>query len=139
MTGKGNHHVVSVYIPDDCVEGLRKLADPDIRKDAGILPDNKFLFPTKSSDIYISGWHVLKEVCGNCELQKPELINGTNNRHRLSTVFATLNVSKEVRDGFFSHMGHSEEVNRNIYQTPMALHGVQTYGRQLLEIDRGMI
>lgn len=138
MAGKGNHYVVSVFIPDDCVQSLKKLADPVVREISGILPNNRFLFATQSSDIYISGWHVLKDVCSCVKLKQPELINGTNNRHRISTLFASMNASQGVRDAFYTHMGHSENVNKNVYQTPMALLGVTTYGKQLMLIDKGL-
>jgi len=137
MAGKGNHHVVSVFIPEDCVDPLKKLADSSVRLKAGILPSNMFLFATQSSNVYISGWHVLKDVCSSVKLKHPELINGVNNRHRISTLFASTTSSPDVREAFYTHMGHSESVNKSVYQTPMALLGVTTYGKQLMQIDKG--
>lgn len=33
-------------------------------------------------------------------------------------------------------MGHSEEVNRDVYQAPLALMGITRIGKQLLEFDK---
>ena len=38
---------------------------------------------------------------------------------------------------FFSHMGHSEQMNKDIYQAPPAIHEITKVGRCLLEIDEG--
>lgn len=54
MAGKGNHHVVSVLIPDDCVTALKKLAESEVRKDAGILSTNILICHIKFR--YISFW-----------------------------------------------------------------------------------
>ena len=115
MAGKGNRHIVSLLIPDDCVQALRKLADSRVRRKAGIREDNHFLFATQASDLHLKGWHALKDVCNKLVMKSPELINATNNRHRISTIFASMSVpvqllpsmpfKKPVRDTGISYRG----------------------------------
>jgi hypothetical protein len=42
--------------------------------------------------------------------------NLTDMRH--STIYAGLEVKEKEREIFYNHMGHSESINKNIYQSP---------------------
>ena len=122
-------------IPKDSVEAMRKLADPVIRKEAGVLENNIFLFAsTQMSELNVSGWHALKDVCKDLNLINPRLINATNNRHRVSTIYATLDLPQQEKQLFYTHMGHSEEMNREVYQAPLALMGLTKTGKHLMDI-----
>ena len=61
-------------------------------------------------------------------------LTATKMRHRAATKFANLEMSESDRQFFFSHIGHSEDVNKNIYQCPPALRKLQV-GSYLTEID----
>ena len=138
MAGKGNRHLVSILIPDDTMAAMKKIANPEVRKGANVLQMNEFLFAsTKMSEVHVSGWHALKDVCNQLVLTSPELINATNNRHRISTIFATMSVPSYQRELFYKHMGHSEEMNANVYQAPLALMAVKTFGKNLMAMDKG--
>ena len=137
MSGKGNRHIVSVMFPKDTVCALNKLADPKLRSNAGVAERNEFLFPsTQNSELNVSGWHSLKFVCGELQLENSTLINATNNRHRVSTLYAALDLPRKDRELFYSHMGHSESMNRDVYQAPLALMGITKTGKQLLQIEK---
>jgi len=98
MAGKGNRHIVSLLIPEDTVPALRMLADPKAREKAGVSASNAFMFAsTQLSEFDASGWHAVKDVCSSLNLQKPELINATKNRHRVSTLYASLDVPEQER------------------------------------------
>ena len=136
IPGKGNRHVVPLLIPSDCVEAMEKIVHKDTRKNAGVAVGNDFIFPsTKHSELNMSGWHALKDICGNIDLQKSELINAANNRHRVSTLYAALDIPKEDREIFYKHMGHSSQINEDIYQTPLALAGITKVGKNLLKFS----
>ena len=49
--GKGNK-LVPVFIPPDCTEGLRKLANNELRKSLCIYDCNKYFFPCFYDSIY---------------------------------------------------------------------------------------
>ncbi len=138
LAGKGNKHIVSLIIPNDAAKAMRYLSKSHIREIAGVAKNNTFLFAsTQLSDVQFSGWHALKMICRQIDMEQPELVNWTNNRHRVSTIYAGLDVSEKDRDLFYKHMGHSAEMNRNVYQAPLALSSVTRVGKNLLEIEGG--
>lgn len=55
QTDKGNQHLVPVLFPQDCISGLRKLADKSIRKACRIAEENDYLFPTLRGCTHVSG------------------------------------------------------------------------------------
>ena len=110
QSGKGNRHLVSLLIPQDSVPQLEILSEEKVREKSGVLKENQFVFAsTQSSELNFSGWHALKEVCKNISLSKPHLVTATNNRHRVSTLYAGLDIDEHERDLFYNHMGHSKE------------------------------
>ena len=138
QTGKGRHHLVSVLFPQDCVVGLTKLADQQIRGTCGIADKNNYLFPSKNGSLsHVSGWHSVKKICEKLELKEHEKITATSNRHRVSTEFALMDVPVAERDYIYKHLGHSEEINRNVYQAPLAIKAITVVGRRLQALDRG--
>ena len=56
------------------------------------------------SELNASSWHVLKDVCAEVNLQDASLINATNNRHRVSTLYGSLNLPKHECQLFYTHM-----------------------------------
>ena len=85
----------------------------------------------------MSEWHVLKDVCENVTLQNPDIIKVTSQRDRMSTLFAGLDLPQQNRDLFYSHMGYSEQINKDIYQAPLAVLEVTRLGKHLLNLDAG--
>ena len=117
MTGKWNNHLVQLLIPEDSVAAMKKLADIETKKEVNIPADNVYLFAsTQGSSVHASGWHAFHNVCDKLLLKKPENMKATSNRHRVSTLFASLDLPKKECALFFKHMGHSEEMNQNTYQ-----------------------
>ena len=113
QTGKGNKHIVSLLVPQDTAPALKKLSDSSFPKKACVNESNTFVFAsTQLSDLNALGWHVLKDVCGEIKLQNTSLINATNNRHRVSTLYASLNLPKHERYLFHTYMSHSEDIKK---------------------------
>ena len=138
ITGKGNNHLVPIIFPQDTVVALDALADTEVRKNSGINDQNYYLFAsTRNSEDHISGWHSLHNVADSLPLKDPAIIKSTSNRHRVSTLFAAMDLSKTERQYFYKHMGHSEEVNKQVYQAPLAMMEITKIGKRLLDIDEG--
>lgn len=133
-TGKGNH-LVSTIVPVDCIDGINILVDESIREASGVLKENKFLFPSLSSLKHCSGWDCTNYACTKSGVGHASSINATNNRGRLSTAYAAMDVPKHERELFYKHMGHSEQVNAGTYQRPLAVQAVSKVGRVLSAID----
>ena len=66
------------------------------------------------SELNASGWHALKDVCAEINLQYASLINANNNRDCVSTLYASLNLPEHERQLFYTHMGHSDDIKKDI-------------------------
>lgn len=123
-------------IPENTWNSIKKLADPEVREMAGIHPENIYLFPNAQNSLFhVSGWRCVQSVCKQAKLSKR--INATQMRHRVSTIYAGMDVPEADRQAFYRHMGHSEEINRNVYQCPLATQEITTVGKFLDELDTG--
>ena len=95
VSGKGNNHLVPVLISVDTAKAREKLSDPEVRKQAGILESNNYLFAsTHNSVVHVSEWHALHNVCASLTVKETENTKVTANRHRVSTLFAALDLSQ---------------------------------------------
>lgn len=138
MTGKGKS-LVPVLIPEDTVPALNKLCNNDYRRLVGVSSTKRFLFASiQQSEFHTSGWHAVNGIVSKLQLKSPTLIVATNNCHRISTLFASLNVPKKHRQLFYSHMGHSEKMNQDVYQAPLALQELLKVGKHLINMDAGI-
>ena len=120
QTGKGSNHIVPVLIPQHLIKAMEMLNDQSIRESSGIRTGNPYVFPSIQSDSHVSGWHAVHRVCSDAQVESPERMTATKMRHRISTLYAALGVSENDRMIFYKHIGHSADVNKNIYQTPLA-------------------
>ena len=137
--GKGNNHLVSVFIPNDCLKGLEMLCNTKVRSDIGIKNDNPYVFPSiNDSERHVSGWHTVDAICKKLTLEKKSNLTATHNRHRVSTLFASEELPDNERELFFRHMGHSRDINEQIYQVPPAIREVTKIGKMLAAIDSGI-
>ena len=137
MTGK---HLVPCLFPEDTHAALNKLSDAEVRSSAGLAEDNISLFPsTNDSSNHVSGWHALNKVCKNLDLKNEANMTATQNRNRVSTLFALMDIPENERQYVYRHLGHSEETNRDIYQAPLAGKEISVVGRRLLHMDGGKV
>ena len=134
----GNRHLVPLIIPPDTVAALDMLASKECRKSCEIVGDNEYLFAnTRASKDHTSGWHSLHRIMDKLQLKHPEKIKSTTNRHRLSTIMASMDLTEQDRESVYAHMGHSETINQTIYQAPPAVIELTRVGRRIVEIDEG--
>ena len=135
----GNHHLVPLLIPPDTTSALDILVEEATRGNSNISKDNQFIFAnTRFSEDHTSGWHSLKRICDKLPWKHPEKIRSSTNRHRLSTILASMDLTQQEREKVYSHLGHSEKINQTIYQAPPAVMEITTVGKQLVEIDEGL-
>lgn len=128
---KGNKHLVPVLFPRDVINPIRKLCNKEAYSVVSIAEKNIFLFPsTNGSDNHISGWHAVNNVCDKVELVNKSIITAIKNY----TMFALMDVPEQDRQFIYKLLGHSEETNCNIYQTPLALKELTIVGKRLFII-----
>ena len=128
-----------LIIPPDVVDAMNLLESAEVRNACGVDPNNQYIFAnTKYSEDHASGWHSLHRIIGKLSLKEPEKIKSTSNRHRLSTILASMDISKKDRALFYKHMGHSEKINQTIYQAPATVMEVTGVGKHLQMIDEGL-
>ena len=138
QAGKGNR-LVPILFPKDTIDALRLLTDETLRSQCGISKENIYVFaPTKNSLKHVSGWHCLQDLCSDLELLSSSRITATKNRHRMSTLYATLEMSQHEKEAFFNHMGHSESMSKNKYQCPLAIQEVTKVGKFFNQVDQGI-
>lgn len=69
----------------------------EVRSLAGVAAANEYIFPTtQGSRNHVSDWHSVHNVCEQIEVKNLSLLAA-------------------------KHMGHSANVNNNIYQAPLSL------------------
>ena len=134
QSGKGRK-LVPVLFPMDTIEPITKLLLERIN--CNVSTENTYLFPnTGQSTDHASGYHCLRSVVDRCPgLKQPRLLIADKFRHRVSTIFSRLDIPEEQRSHFYRHMGHSETVNKNVYQCPLAVTEITQVGNFLNSID----
>lgn len=137
LSGK-RKRLVPIIIPKDCIQGMKILVNIEARKSAGVHENNSFLFPsTGLSDTHVMGWHCIRQMCIQARVAQPHLLTATKQRHRISTKYASLDLPEDDQELFYSHMGHSGEVNKNTYQHPLPILHMRKIGQRLHEFDMG--
>lgn len=120
--GKGNSRLVPILITPDVLPALNLLSNEEYRSTCGVREDNNYLFPCiQNSSTHVMGWHAVSAVCQAAQIKDKGRFTSTRNRHRVSTLFAAMDLPSKERDAFFQHMGHSQVINENIYQAPLAV------------------
>ncbi|GFN94870.1 histone-lysine N-methyltransferase setd8-a [Plakobranchus ocellatus] len=129
---KGSRKLVPVLFPKDTLDPISKLLEERIN--CNVAEDNIFLFLNTGLSIdHASGYHCLKTIVYSCpNLQQPHLLFADKFRHRVSKSFAQLDLPAENREMFYRHMGHSEAINKNVYQCPLAVNEITRVGHFLL-------
>ena len=116
---KFGKNLVSILIPTDVHDLIKLLMDKGIWKACQIKETNPFVFANhRKMEDHCSGLEVLHSVALKANVQRIEDFNATKNRHRISDLYAALDLSPSERKLCLSHMGHSDQVSSSIYQMP---------------------
>ncbi|RXG62300.1 hypothetical protein Avbf_10767 [Armadillidium vulgare] len=114
------------------------MSDSRIRRQAGIRDDNKYLFPTMGFNSYhVQGVSDISTVMKESGVER--FFKAKDIRHYISTKQAMLTLPPEVRSLFYLHMGHDENINKNIYQSPLVLESIMKVGNILKILDEALI
>jgi integrase len=131
ISGKGKR-IVPVLLPNDCLPAIRKLVS--LRQQLEIHPSNLFLFPAgRHSKEHVPGNHAVTEICNAAKTSRP--VTATEVRHSISTFYACQDLPEQERHRFYEHMGHSENINKDVYQAPLVFQEVTMVGKHLLNYD----
>jgi len=97
--------------------------NPGVRQDASVHKNNPFLFANKKKSCsHVKGCNAVKSVSVQAGIRQN--ITATSIRDRASIIYASLDVPESERQTFYQHMGHSQEINKNVYQAPLAVQEV---------------
>ena len=134
QSGKGTSHLVPVILPHHTIAPLKILSSKEVREKL-TLSTNEFLFPFLKSASFVSSWHAFNTIVKKSQITNINLMTATSNRHRIATLFAKLDMNEIERKYIYDHFGHSESINKNIYQAPPALKELLIVGKALGNLD----
>ena len=110
-----------------------------VRESARVNPANPFLFPyTQNYLDHVSGPAAINQISRKAGVHSIQLTTATKLRHKMSTDYALLDIPDREKELFYNHMGHSKQMNVNVYQTPLALVTLAKVGTQLHRFDKGV-
>ena len=102
--------------------------------EVGVNPRNNYILPSTQNSLgHASGWHAINDIL--LRLNKKGAISATRNKHRGASLLAKLHLSQKEKGLIFQHFGHSEHMNKNVYQAPPGTQQLQSTGRILSEIS----
>jgi hypothetical protein len=77
----------------------------------------------------------VNRICQAADVKYPNRLTATAMRHRVSTLYAGIEMSETDRQLFYKHMGHSGAINEHVYQTPGAEAEILKVGSNLTAMD----
>ena len=136
QTGKGNNHLVPIIFPQDTFKSIEILCSEEVREAHNIPKQNTYAFPTlQGNDHHVQGWYCVDRICSQADLKRKDLMTATKNRHRISSLFALMDIDPVDQKFLFKHLGHSAIINENVYQSPAVLKELSIVGQRLIELD----
>lgn len=96
------------------------------RDAAEIMENNIFVFAStvKFSSNHCSGWHAVRDICKAAHVN----VNGNCNIHRISTIYARLDMSADDQQTYRDHMGHDATISKENYQCSAAIMELRVMG-----------
>ncbi|XP_076105616.1 uncharacterized protein LOC143073743 [Mytilus galloprovincialis] len=139
--GKGMNKLVPVLFTPETMAATVLLDDDDLRQQGEVLSNNMYVFAnTQNSLEYVNGYTAMQRVASDAGIREDEAkkINATLIRHFTSTEMAAKDIPENERQYFYTHMGHSEEMNKQTYQAPLAVMEIVKVGKHLKDIDNAL-
>ena len=132
--GKGAA-LVPVLIPKDCEKAMIILADEKNRTEAGVSEGNLFLFAyTQMSEDGTTGYNEIMRVCQQISIP---VITATTIRLRTASMLWSIDgLDGSTIEKFMEHMGHSKDIDKNIYAVPPALRTIKTVAPIIYQLDQ---
>nr|XP_047142840.1 uncharacterized protein LOC124817088 [Hydra vulgaris] len=117
QTGKGGNHLVPLIFPLETIKAIEYLTNKKVRLEGEIHKENEYIFASTQNSLgHASGWHCINDILKRLNLKGA--INATKNKHRVASLLAKLHLSKKEQELIFQHFGHSERMNKDVYQAP---------------------
>lgn len=130
VTGKNSSKIVDIIIPV-CLKKLLTFLISEVRKQVGINESNDFVFASTRSSKNCSGFHDLLYYSNKAGVN----LRSTQIRHYISTLRAESLQNSNTEDNvFLEHMGHSKEINHQVYQVPRGKETIENVGSFLESI-----
>lgn len=105
-----------------------------------IQTNNENMFPKFNSHLgHLVGYEVLKQVCSQVGLERPDLITSTKMRKYIATVTQVLDLTENESDWLARHLGHNIRVHREYYRLQESAVELTKVSRLLLAVDSGKI
>ena len=105
-----DHVTVSIVVPANIVEAVRKLADPDIRRVSNVHPVNPYLFPsTLQLEGHITGFDA---VISTCEKVDVRWVTTVTLLQHVVTAYTGLDLLEARRPAFYEEMERTEAFER---------------------------
>ena len=102
-----------------------------------VLPSNKYLFASLSTDSPLQGTQVIKEVAKNAKVSNINAITSTRLRKHLATVCQILDLSDNDREQLSTFLGHSRETHEEFYRRPDQVYQTAVLSKLLLIAEGG--
>ena len=84
---------------------MNYITNESVRLETGVHKENSYVFPsTQNSTGHASCWHSINEILK--QINRKGAINRTRKRHRVASLLAKLQLSKQEQDLIFQHFGH---------------------------------
>lgn len=135
-TGRG----VPVILPRDVKEPLCFLADSNVRKEAGILSSNQYLFANAGAGVF-RAYDAIRELTRDprAGLSSPDLIRTSNMRKYMATMVQAMSTDESQKQWIIDHLGHTMDVHTVHYrQTSDVLERIDV-AKILLIQDLGLV
>lgn len=126
--------VLLTHTTDACLQLLYAY-----RRRAKVPITNNFLFALPSVPKrlrIIDGWAVMRRFSTKCGADNPSSLRGTNLRKQLASSCSTMGLTDNEVTNVAKHMGHDDQIHRNIYRhNPLQMEVVQM--TELLQAAQG--
>ncbi|KAF5271984.1 hypothetical protein FQR65_LT17493 [Abscondita terminalis] len=110
------------------------------RNDAGIPPDNPYVFACRSTDLrnrYLRAYFLLRSYAKQCGAAKPHLLKATELRKQIATQCALQDLSENVIHDVANFMGHHINIHNSIYRMPVDKRDIVRMSKILESIQGG--
>nr|XP_023028166.1 uncharacterized protein LOC111516220 [Leptinotarsa decemlineata] len=99
---------------------------------------NGYLFANPRSDNrWLSGYHTLKKLANEAEVQDPVLFTSTRLRKQISTILQVMNMTESEIEQFASFMGHTKKTHEAYYRLPQDIYQTAKVSKLLLAMSKG--
>ena len=100
QSGKGNRLAPLLY-PKDVIEPMKLLINEELRTKSGVSKANTYVFASiKFFEKHISGWNYIQSLCSELKQDLTSKITATQNRHRMSTLYESLEMGPQEKKLF---------------------------------------